>query len=151
TKWPRFTEKFQPARQLQTIWLGELFGDSTFAVYKMTRRYFQMVCCVSLLTVYLPTIWTFLLPYWVHWQAPNMASDYRNSFLAVVILIGFVTAISLISAIWLWASIADSWWQKITEKEKISPDARTTSKPAQGDPQSSQSQPENKPDRSGSK
>src|SRR5262249_53486893 len=152
TKWPRFTEKFQPARQLKASWLGELFGDSVFNVYKMTRRYYQMICCVSLLTVYLPTIWVFLLPYWVSWQAPDLKPDHRNSFLAVVLLIGFVTAISLVSAIWLWASIADSWWQKIIEKKKAPPaGAPATLESAQREQTAPQNQPEQNNDRSETK
>jgi hypothetical protein len=107
TKYPALTGDFSPARQLVRSRIGELFSDSFHGRNKMRRRFYQLMCCLSLLVIYLPTMWVFLLPSWTL-RRLAVRQDHRPSFTVVTILIGVVMSISLVSALWLWGSIVDS-------------------------------------------
>ncbi|MFN0083812.1 MAG: hypothetical protein ACKVX9_00350 [Blastocatellia bacterium] len=113
---PEFIERFPPTRQLSRSWFGEMFGDPVFIDYKLKKRCYLLFCCACLLGVYLSLMWVFLLPNWVHWKLPNLRGDGEKPFFVVKILIGIVMSFSLVSAVWLWGSVAD-WLYLLARKQ----------------------------------
>jgi hypothetical protein len=107
TKWSSLPDRFAPIRQLVGSWLGEMFGDPVFVEYKLKRRFYLLLCCASLLAIYLPAIWVFMLPLWVEYKLPHLKTIGDGSFQLVRVLLGLVMLLSLISAVWLWGSVAD--------------------------------------------
>lgn len=114
---PEFIESFPPTRQLNRSWFGEMFGDPVFVEYKLKKRFYLLLCCACLLAVYLPLIWVFLLPSWVHWKLPYLHGNGEKPFLWVKVMIGIVMSFSLIAAVWLWGSVAD--WLYLLARKKL--------------------------------
>ncbi len=113
---PGLIEQMPPTRQLTWSWFGETFGDPVFVGYKLKKRFYLLLCCASLLAVYLPMMWVFWLPDWVHRKLPHLQGAGERPFFWVKLLIGIVMGISLIAAVWLWGSVAD-WLYQLTRKQ----------------------------------
>ena len=107
TKWSESLNRFAPIRQLSRSWLGEMFGDPVFVDYKLKRRFYLLLCSASLLAIYLPTIWVFLLPDWAEYRLPHLLTSGDGTFRVIKFLLTFVMLLSLICAVWLWGSVAD--------------------------------------------
>lgn len=107
----RLVAFFSLPKQINRSWFGETFGDPAFDDYKFKRRLYLVICCTSLIALYLPIFWVFLLPSWVQWQLPNLAVTEERRLFSLANFLRLLTCtvlfLSMSSATWLWGSISD--------------------------------------------
>jgi hypothetical protein len=119
SKKERFIDDVPPFKQISRSQVSEIFGDPLFDKYKFRRRFYLLLCCTSLLFIYMQVMWVLLLPRWVQTKLTYLKTGDERAFLLIVVLIGLAMILSLVSAVWLWGSIA-GWVYVICRDRAIS-------------------------------